>query len=202
MDYQILNKSPDVATAVVPHALDINGRAVPVGSSASASVLPVGSAAYASVVSLMRPVDTSAYAANDVMGAATGGSAALQFSGIAPVAGGEVILTTTQLEIDTNAIPAGMAGFRLYLYSSMPPSALGDNAAWDLPAGDRGAFLGYVDLGAPVDLGSTLYVEALQINKQVTAPAGGALFGYLVTTGAFTPASGTVHKITLHAAGF
>ena len=64
---------------------------------------------------------------------------------------------------------------------------------------DRASYLGYVDLGAPVDLGSTLYVETTQVNKQVSVPPTGSLFGYLVTIGAYTPASADVHVITLHA---
>jgi hypothetical protein len=74
---------------------------------------------------------------------------------------------------------------------------LGDNAAFDLPSGDRASFLGYVDLGLPADLGSTLYVETNVVNKQLTL-SGTSLFGYLVTNGAYTPTSARVHKITLH----
>ncbi len=163
--------------------------------------LKVDGAGYASVVGLTRTNDTNAYNAGDVVGAATGSTAALTFANIGPTAGGEVMLTTVQFEIDLSAVISGMTSYRLYLYNVTPPSALGDNAAWDLPSGDRASFLGYVDLGVPVDLGSTLYVETLQVNKQLTVPSGGSLFGYLVTVGGFTPSASIVHKITLHAAG-
>lgn len=156
---------------------------------------------FASSVSFPRTADTNAYTANDVVGAATGSSAALEFDAIGAAAGGESLITTAQLEIDVSSIPSGMTSFRLYLYSVTPPSALGDNAAWDLPSGDRASFLGYVDLGSPVDLGSTLYVETYSINKQVTVPAGGKLFGYLVTNGGYTPGSAANFKIKLHATG-
>lgn len=159
--------------------------------------------AFSAIASVTRPNDTSAYTANDVIGAATGSTAALAFVNIGR-AGTEVMITTVQLEIDTNAVPSGMTSFRLYLYGVTPPSALGDNAAWDLPSGDRASFLGYVDLGTPVDLGSTLYVETANINKQITMPPSttNVLFGYLVTIGGYTPAAQTVHKVTLHAMGF
>jgi hypothetical protein len=156
---------------------------------------------YSVAVSLTRTNDTNVYAANDVIGAATGSTAALTFASIGPAGGGKVFLTTAQLEVDITAVVSGMTSFRLYLYNVTPPSALGDNAAWDLPSGDRASFLGYVDLGTPVDLGSTLYVETLQINKQVTVPSGGSLFGYLVTIGTWTPAASSVFKITLHSVG-
>ena len=82
-----------------------------------------------------------------------------------------------------------------------PPSALADNAPWDLPSGDRSAFLGIVQLGTPVDLGSTLYVEANIINKQIKL-AGTSLFGYLVTQTGYTPAANSeVYVNTLHAVG-
>jgi hypothetical protein len=111
-----------------------------------------------------------------------------------------VTITSAELEIDVAAIPASMTSFRLYLYSVTPPSALADNAAWDLPAGDRASFLGYIDLGTPADLGSTLYVRTNGINAQFKL-GGTSLFGYLVTNGAFTPAGNSeVYVVTLHAA--
>jgi hypothetical protein len=81
-----------------------------------------------------------------------------------------------------------MTSFRLHLYDATPPSATADNAAWDLPAGDRANYLGYVDLGSPVDVGATLYVQTDQVNKQFRASTAD-LYGYLVTNGGFTPAA-------------
>ncbi len=154
---------------------------------------------YAAAVSLTRPNDTNVYAANDVIGAATGSTAALTFASMGP-SGGQIMITSVALEIDVNAVPSGMTSFRLYLYGITPPSALGDNAAWDLPSGDRASYLGYVDLGTPIDLGSTLYVETYNINKQLTL-AGTSLFGYLVTNGGYTPSAQAVKVITLHSVG-
>lgn len=153
---------------------------------------------YSASVSLTRTADTAAYLANDVLGASISVSAALTFANVGP-SGGRIVLTTAELEIDRTAVIAGETSYRLYLYDVTPPSALVDNAAWDLPAGDRASYLGYVDLGTPVDLGSTLYVRTDKINAQFKL-AGTSLFGYLVTNGAYTPQSATVHKITLHVA--
>jgi hypothetical protein len=153
----------------------------------------VSSDGFSSVASFTRPNDTTAYTAGDVEGGA------LEFDGIGPSTGGQVVITTAKLEQDVSSIPSGETSFRLYLYNVTPPSALADNAAWDLPSGDRASFAGYVDLGTPVDLGSTCYVETSGINKQVTVPAGGKLFGYLVTNGGYTPSALSVKKITLHA---
>lgn len=168
----------------------------------SAWVLKTGNGAagagYSVAVSLTRTNDTNAYTANDVIGAATGATAAVEFASIGPSAG-DILITTAELEIDRNAVISGETSYRLYLYNVTPPSASGDNDAWDLPSGDRASFLGYVDLGTPVDLGSTLYVQTTQVNKHLKL-AGTSLFAYLVTIGAFTPAAQTVYKVTLHAA--
>lgn len=130
----------------------------------------------------------SAHIANDVVGAA---AAALTFANICPGAGREVIFTSTRFRYDIAAVPAGMTSFRLYLYNVTPPSALADDAPFDLPSGDRASFLGYIDLGTPVDLGSTLYVETNGNQKQVTC-ASTSVFGYLVTNGAYTTGTDVV----------
>ncbi len=153
--------------------------------------------AYGSIVSLQRTNDTAGYTANDVVGAATGSTAALEFKGMGE-SGNRIMITSTQLEIDATAVISGETSYRLHLYQFTPPSALGDNAAWDLPAGDRASYLGFIELGTPADLGSTLYVEQNIVNKQ-TALSGQSLFAYLVTIGAYTPTASRVHKITLHA---
>lgn len=151
---------------------------------------------FSAAVAVTRPANTTGYTANDVVGAA---AAAITFPDIGP-RGGKIMITTTELRIDGTSVISGVTSYRLYLYSVTPPSALADNAAFDLPSGDRASFLGYVDLGTPVDLGSTLYVQTAQTNRQFTL-TGTDLFGYLVTVGAYTPESATVHTITLHAVG-
>lgn len=171
------------------------------GDGTYAERVDVGGGAYSSSASLTRTNDTNVYAANDVLGAATGSTAALTFASIGPALGGSVLITQARFEIDIAAVISGMTNFLAYLYSVTPPSALGDNAAWDLPSGDRASFQGYLNLGTPVDLGSTLYVETLQINKQIAVPSGGSLYAYLVTVGGYTPAASSVFKVTLDAIG-
>lgn len=160
------------------------------------STLTLASRAASAAVTLTRTADTNAYAANDVLGSATGSTAALTFAAMGP-SGADVTLTSVSLEIDASALISGESSYRLYLYNVTPPSALGDNAAWDLPSGDRASFLGYVDLGTVVDLGSTLYVQQDNINKQIKL-LGTSIFGYLVTIGGYTPTSARVHVVTLH----
>lgn len=149
-----------------------------------------------SPVTITRTNDTAVYLANDVIGAATGSTAAVEFKDMGP-SGARIMITSTAFEIDGTAIISGETSYLLHLYNVTPPSALGDNAPFDLPAGDRASYLGFVSLGTPADLGSTLYVEANIVNKQLSLTTQ-SLFGYLVTVGPYTPTAQRVHKITLH----
>lgn len=155
--------------------------------------------AFTVAVSVTRTADVNAYLANDVIGAATGSTAALTFAAMGPSAGNIRVLSA-ELEIDRNAVISGETSYRLHLYNVTPPSVYGDNVAWDILTGDRASYLGYIDLGTPVDLGGTLYVRSEPGTDLLLA--GTSLFAYLVTIGAYTPASATVHKITLHAVAY
>lgn len=171
--------------------------------------VPVLDSASASSVSVTRPSNTTAYIAGDVLGAAdsgtpaNAGSAILEFASIG-AAGANILITGASLAVNVTALPSGMTTFRLHLYSASPTAIL-DNAAWDLVAGDRAAYLGYIDIEKIVDVGSTLYVQTDKLAnstlpKQVKlADAATSLYGLLVTNGGFTPTSGAVKKITLNA---
>lgn len=159
------------------------------------SLNPLGS--FKASASVTRTADVNAYAANDVLGPATGSTAALTFTGIGP-SGGHIMITSVEFERDVAALISGETSYNLYLYSVTPPSALGDNAAFDLPSGDRASFLGKISLGVPVDEISTLYIRTDAVNAHIKL-ASADLFGYLVTVGAYTPASASIHKVTLHA---
>lgn len=182
---------------------EVGGVAVSLGQKAMAASLPVVIAsdqsgiigvAYSAPLTITRPANTTPYTALDVVGGA------LTFPSMGPSAG-RIMLTSTQLELDIAAIPTGMTSFFLALYNVTPPSALADNAPWDLPSGDRASFLGIVQLGTPVDLGSTLYIEQNIVNKQINL-AGTSLFGYLVTQTGYTPAANSeVYVTTLHSVG-
>jgi hypothetical protein len=138
---------------------------------------------YNTQTTVTRPANTTPYSAGDVVGGA------ITFTSAGPSAG-YLLITSADLRIDVTAVPSGMTSFRLYLYDVTPPSAIADNAAFDLPSGDRANYLGFIDLGVPGDLGSTLYTQVTQPGLQVKlAAASTSLFGYLVTTGAYTPAA-------------
>jgi len=146
---------------------------------------------YLAPVPITRPANTTPYSTTDVVGGV------LTISSVGP-ASSTAILTGTRLELDIAAVPSGMTFFTLHIYSATPPSAYADNAAWDLPSGDRSVYMGNVNVGTPVDLGSTLYVEINNINKMLKLVGGSTLYGYLVTATGYTPASNSeVYKLTL-----
>jgi len=135
------------------------------------------------------------YEANDVVGAG-GGNAVMQFVAIAAGAA-TIVIDSVSLSIARSAIISGETTYRLHLYNVTPPSALPDGAAFDLAVADRAAYLGYIDIPTPVDMGSTLYVDKNAIGK-VVKTASQHLFGYLVTVGTFT-ATAVAYKVTIGA---
>jgi len=159
-----------------------------------------------SQVSFTRPNNTTAYSGGDVVGVpdsgtpANAGSAVLTFSSDGA---GDLLtnITSTELMIALGAVPGSMTSFLLHLYSASPPSALLDNAAWDLPSGDRSVYLGSVTMGTPADIGSTLYIQTTGLSKRVKAGASGTLWGYLVTAGGYTPAAYEAFTLRLHSEG-
>lgn len=178
------NGKPILAPEVV-----LNGTA----STAPASIIP---AAFSSSASVTRPADTSAYTAGDVVSDSTSAPTVLTFASIGP-SGGRVLITSADIRIDVSAVPSGMGIFRLHLYDAAP-TAINDNAAYNLPSGDRAKYLGYLDITAPGDLGDTLYGTLDTVRKQVKlAAASTSIYGILESRGAYTPTSAAVKTIRI-----
>lgn len=144
--------------------------------------------------SYQRPADSIAYSPLDVVGAA---SAVWSFPGIG-AAGTHVVIVGAALRVDVGAVPAGMSTFRLHLYNASPASPLADNAPYNLSVADRASYLSYIDLGAPTDLGDTLFSQTYPVTLPLPL-LGTGLFGYLQTVGGFPPPSGTIKTVRLTA---
>lgn len=130
----------------------------------------------------------SSHVANDCNGAA--GTFAL-----GAVSASSVLITDVSLEIDGGTAEA--TAWRLHLYNVTPPSATADDGAWDLVSGDRTAYMGYVDIGTAVDMGSTQWIKTSGINMMVRL-AGTSIFGYLTNLTTLTPAA-VAHIVKIHA---
>lgn len=149
---------------------------------------------YRSEVVITRPANATAYTAGDIIG--TTSSAIHEFTQVGS-AGGDVVVFGAELMIDLSAVPSGMSGFRLHLYSATPTAA-SDNAAYDLPSTDRALYGGYADFTTPEDLGSTLFSQVRFIYALMQLPSNGtSIFAQLQTVGGFTPTSGEVYRLRL-----
>lgn len=152
-----------------------------------------------------RPNNTTNYDSGDCVGPLTSaGGAILPLVSAGPSGVGGLIINSTALLIGATAVPAGMSTMFLHLYGSSPGSVFADGETWDLPSGDRDAYLGALALGTPVDVGASLWIAVDNINKQIrmAGNAGGNLWAYLVTTGGFTPGASTAFRASFRGLGF
>jgi hypothetical protein len=158
--------------------------------------LTVDGKAYRSTATITRPSNATAYAAGDVVGD-TGGSAIISLTAAGPSAG-FVIIQSVSLVFSDSAVPVGMGAFRLHLYSASP-TAIADNAAFDLLSGDRATYMGFIDLPTPADLGSTLYTQTDYSGRLIKlGTASTTLFAELETRGAYTPVSASTVSVRVN----
>jgi hypothetical protein len=167
----------------------------PVSTDAGGS-LTVDGKAYRTTATITRPSNTTAYTAGDVVGD-TGGSAIISLTATGPSAG-FVIIQSISLVFSDSTVPAGMGAFRIHLYSASP-TAIADNAAFDLVSGERANYMGYVDLPTPQDLGSSLYTQTDYPGRLIKlAAASTTLFVEIETRGAYTPVSASTVSIRVN----
>jgi hypothetical protein len=170
------------------------GNPIPVSDNSSS--LTVDGKAYRTTTTITRPSNATAYTAGDVVGD-TGGSAIISLTAAGP-SGGFVIIQSASLVFSDSTVPSGMGAFRVHMYSASP-TAIADNAAFDLLSGDRATYMGYIDLPAPQDLGSTLYTQTDYPGRLIKlAAASTTLFVELETRGAYTPVSASTVTIRIN----
>ena|SRR5882672_7176460 len=154
------------------------------------NIAALGTNAYVATAAIIRPNNVTPYSINDVVGGV------LTFPNMGLNAE-SVLINAVQLELDVPSV-TGTPNFNLYFYNAAPPSNILDNAPFDLPASDRAAFLGVINIGSVADLGSTLYAEIASISRQ-TRLLTNALYGYLVTSAVYTPAAvSETYKVSMH----
>ena len=183
----------------VPISTSISGVTVVSGAvpvSDNNSSFTVDGKAYRTTVTITRPSNTTAYTAGDVVGD-TGGSAILTFTNAGP-SGGFVIVQSVSLVFSDSSVPSGMGAFRLHLYSAIP-TAIADNAVFDLVSGERSTYMGYIDLSTPLDFGSSLYTQVDYPGRLIElAAASTTLYAELETRGAYTPVSASTIAVRLN----
>ena len=153
----------------------------------------VAGSAFRSTVTITRPSNTTAYTAGDVVGD-TGGSAILTLSNIGPT-GGFVLIQSAALIFSDSSVPSGMGAFRVHFYNASP-TAIADNAAFDLTSGERASYMGYIDLSAPQDLGSTIYTQMDYLGRLLRlGTTSSTLFAEIETRNAYTPVSASTVEL-------
>lgn len=152
-----------------------------------------------SSASIIRPNNTTAYAANDVISTAAG--EVLVFDNITKDHGSGFIVSGARARFDIASLPSGMSGFRLHIYNSAP-TAIADNSAYNLPSSDAAKYIGYITISPPLDLGETLWSQDDNLNfSGKLANNSLALYGIFETLSAFTPSGLTQHIIMLNSIG-
>jgi hypothetical protein len=127
----------------------------------------------------------------------TGGSAIISLAAAGP-SGGFVLVQSVSLVFSDSTVPSGMAAFRIHLYSTSP-TAIADNAAFDLLSGERDSYMGYVDLPAPLDFGSTLYTQTDYPGRLIKLATGSTgIFAEIETRGAYTPVSASTVSLRIN----
>lgn len=104
--------------------------------------------------------------------------------------------TINSVELLINDGTAVTTVWELHMYDVTPPSAIADNGAFDIAAGDQASYLGYVSIPQTVDFGSAQYAKVDFIGQQIKL-RGTSVFAYLVAVSAITSAA-VAHKVTLH----
>jgi len=169
---------------------------IPLGTqiiSDGGTTLTVDGKAYRSTVTITRPSNTTAYTAGDVVGD-TGGSAILTLSSIGP-SGGFILIQSAALIFSDSTVPSGMGAFRVHFFNASP-TAIADNAPFDLTSGERALYMGYIDLSAPQDLGSTIYTQVDYPGRLIKLAADSTtLYAEIETRGAYTPVSASTVEL-------
>ena len=203
MDYPVLNKSPDVAQAVVAHTVDAGGNAVPVGSANPSPAQYFPKPIIATAAAMTRPANTTAYSAGDaVSNNATAASVTPIGFAAADVNNAPMLLTHVELlSTDTGPAAAG-ASFEVWLFNADPTANAGvgggDNAAFSQKQAGfigrmQGAFIAASD-------GSMAICTPIEGSLIPTAPSSGGttIYALLKTLTAFTPsANSTTFTATL-----
>ena len=166
--------------------------------------------ANASLVSQVRPNNTTAYTAGDVVGGAIGGAGSVAGSAIIPFTfpnlstafanGGEFLLTSVEMDRQVAAVVSGETTYSLYLFSAPPVTKLLDNDPFAMAiAGDLPLFLDVITgITLVVPTGSAfIYGRIDGINHQYTLKSN-VIYGYLMTVGGYTPVANTVLDIKIH----
>ena len=135
----------------------------------------------------------AAHSALDVISTAAG--EVLEFASLG-TASSSICILGAKLKYGHSDVPTSSAGYRLHLYNAAP-TAIADNAAFNVPSADLAKYIGYIDLSTLVDLGDSCASCDNNINFMAKL-VGTGLYGILQCLAGETPAASKVFTITLN----
>lgn len=138
---------------------------------------------------MTRPADTTAYAANDLVANSTtaGSVVPLVFNSVTGFG------AMVRARIEKSDKSTTNAAFDLYLFGASPVVTNGDNGAFAIA--NLADYLGKVS----VTVGQAGSTSGASGNADASAiAAGGTIYGLLVATAAYTPASAETFLVTLY----
>ena len=135
----------------------------------------------------------AAHSALDVISTAAG--EVLEFASLG-TASSSICILGAKLKYGHSAVPTSSAGYRLHLYNASP-TAIADNAAFNVPSADLAKYIGYIDLSTLVDLGDSCASCDNNINFMAKL-VGTGLYGILQCLAGETPEASKVFTITLN----
>ncbi|HEY4171322.1 MAG TPA: hypothetical protein VGM96_31310 [Reyranella sp.] len=203
MDYPVLNKSPDVAQAVVAHTVDAAGNAVPVGSANPSPAEYFPKPVIAPAAAMTRPANATSYSAGDAVSNNATAASVTPISFMASDVNNAPLLLTHVELLSADSGPATVgATFEVWLFNADPTAnsgvSGGDNAAFSQKqAGFIGRMQGTFIAASDGSMAICTPVEGSFI--PTTPVSGGTtIYALLKTLTAFTPsASGTTFTATL-----
>lgn len=178
----------------------------------SSNPAPVGS--YGSIVALRgtltRPADTTAYTANDLVGATTSVSATnvIEITDAVLAAGEALRIERVRLGKSTNGTTN--ATFRLHFFNALPTLGVGDNGALGaitaLDVDDMRNHVGYVDVTISnagkdaADASVGVAVPGVGSAMTIAPRTGTSIWVVIQATAAYTPGSAEAFEVTVEGA--
>ncbi len=145
--------------------------------------------------SFTRPADVVAYAALDVVSNSTTAATVLTFANAGRTIGNSGLILSARHTKNNTTI----SGFRLFLWKAAP-TAINDNLPFTLLYANRTNEVGFIDFnhvtGGTGSDASTALTTFTGL-PYVCAAGSSSLFGILVATAGYTPASAEQHLIEL-----
>lgn len=177
--------------------LELNNAAgtavIPIKASANGEMLVSTAQGRQASDAITLAHDTAAHHALDVVSIAAG--EVLEFASLG-AANDLICILGSRVKYNGSAVPTASTGYRLHLYNASP-TAIADNAAFNVPAEDLAKYIGYIPISTLVDVGDNCISVDNNVNFTCKL-AGTGLFGILQCVAAETPAIDCVFTILLN----